>query len=152
MFAPKPGATRQLICLRDATLARGKCGSGTLLITSSSCSCLVLATSVREEYGPRSYCLALHLLCGYSFEMETQRTGLAYRTLLRRILDFEHSRNQRKGSEFFSREVGFMRWFPAALLTNGCRFYCDTCRIRTHNPCAESARLATTPWHNSTEH
>ena len=39
--------------------------------------------------------------------------------LLRCILDFERSRNQRQGSEFFSREVEFMRWFPVALLTNG---------------------------------
>ena len=34
------------------------------------------------------------------------------------ILDFERNKNQRHGSEFFSREVGFMRWFPVAYLTN----------------------------------
>ena len=35
------------------------------------------------------------------------------------IHDFEHSRSQRQGSEFFLGEVDFMRWFPVAFLTNG---------------------------------
>ena len=39
--------------------------------------------------------------------------------LLRCILDFERSRNQRQGPEFFSREVEFMRWYPVVFLTNG---------------------------------
>ena len=38
---------------------------------------------------------------------------------LRRILDFERSRNQRRGSEILSREVDFMGLFPVAFLTNG---------------------------------
>ena len=38
---------------------------------------------------------------------------------LHRILDLERSRNQRQGSEYFSREVEFMRWFPIAFLTSG---------------------------------
>ena len=36
---------------------------------------------------------------------------------LRRILDFERSRNMRQASEF-CRKLGFMRWFPVAFLTN----------------------------------
>ena len=35
------------------------------------------------------------------------------------ILDFECSRNQRQGSEFFSREGDFMRWFPVVSLNDG---------------------------------
>ena len=42
---------------------------------------------------------------------------------LRLILDFERSRNQRQGSEFFQgsgiHEVEFMRWFPDAFLIDG---------------------------------
>ena len=41
-----------------------------------------------------------------------------FELLLRCILDLEHRRNQRKGSELFSREVDLMRWFPVALFTN----------------------------------
>lgn len=37
---------------------------------------------------------------------------------LRRLLDFERSGNQGQGSEFFSRVLSFMRWFPVASLTN----------------------------------
>ena len=39
--------------------------------------------------------------------------------MLHSILDFEHSRNHRQGSELYSSEVGFTRWFPVAFLTNG---------------------------------
>ena len=35
------------------------------------------------------------------------------------ILHFEHSRNQRQGSELFFREVDFVTWFPIACFTNG---------------------------------
>ena len=48
--------------------------------------------------------------------------GCMFITILRCIFDFELSRNQRQGSEFFSREVEFMRWFPVAFqtpVTNG---------------------------------
>ena len=38
---------------------------------------------------------------------------------MRCLLDFERNRSQRQGSEFVSREVEFMRWFPVAFLTNG---------------------------------
>ena len=35
------------------------------------------------------------------------------------ILDFGRSRNQRQGSESFSRVVESMRWFPVPFLANG---------------------------------
>ena len=38
---------------------------------------------------------------------------------LRCILDFELSRNQRQGSEFFLGKWIFMMWFPVAFITNG---------------------------------
>ena len=38
---------------------------------------------------------------------------------LRRMFDCELSRNQRHGSESFSREVELIRWLPVAFLTNG---------------------------------
>ena len=38
---------------------------------------------------------------------------------LRCILDFDLSRNQRQGSEYFPGKVQFMRWFPVDFLTNG---------------------------------
>ena len=62
---------------------------------------------------------------------------------MRRILDFRRSRNQRRGSEFFSSEVDFMRWFTVAFLTNGV-FKSDTWRNQTDNPlCCESTCLTT---------
>ena len=39
--------------------------------------------------------------------------------ITRCILDFEHSRNQRQGSEYFFMEMGFPRCLPNASLANG---------------------------------
>ena len=53
-----------------------------------------------------------------SLKLDASREILYLIGILRCILDFERTRNQRQGSKFFSREVEFMRWFPVAFLTN----------------------------------
>ena len=44
---------------------------------------------------------------------------LASNEFLRCIFEFEGSRNQRQGSESFTRKVDFTRWFSIAFLING---------------------------------
>ena len=56
---------------------------------------------------------------------------------LRRILDFEGSKNQRQGAEHFSREVDFTRWFPVASPTKDV-FMMTHKRDRTDNACVTS--------------
>ena len=54
--------------------------------------------------------------------------------MYKKMLDSERSRNQRQGSESFSREVEFMRWFPLpslqmVFLTNVKRALCPIIRV-----------------------
>ena len=58
--------------------------------------------------------------------------------LIRRIIDFERSRNNDRTRSSFPRKVGLKRWFPFAFLANVLN--CNTCRIRTRNACVLSPR------------
>ena len=42
-----------------------------------------------------------------------------HRVVLKAILDFQRSRDQKQGPAFLPWNIGFMRWFPVVFLTNG---------------------------------